>query len=274
MKGRFFSAATLAMARLVAEFVPPTSMSRLFWSNHSLARAEATSALFWWSATSSSIFLPLISPPASAIAMRMASAPPGPSTSEYTPDMSVMKPMRMTSSLMPCAAPRPENASRPVPRTALVVALRRSVRARMMAFLLGSNAQKSVEFRLSGLELGGSDVVHGLAVLHDVKAVCQRGSEVKVLLDHDDGVALGFQGENHARQRLDDDGRQAFRNLVEQEQVRARAKDAGHGKHLLFASRQPGSLGTTALEQVGEHLVNFVETHAAGVAVADCGRQQ
>jgi hypothetical protein len=50
MKGFFFSAATLAMARLVPELVPPISMSRPWVSNHSRALAAATSALFWWSA--------------------------------------------------------------------------------------------------------------------------------------------------------------------------------------------------------------------------------
>ena len=90
MKGFFFSAATAAIARLVAELVPPMITSTFCWSNHSRARAEATSALFWWSADSTSIFLPLTLPPKSSIAMRIASRPALPSMSEYTPDMSAV----------------------------------------------------------------------------------------------------------------------------------------------------------------------------------------
>ncbi|KAG0922357.1 hypothetical protein G6F62_015084 [Rhizopus arrhizus] len=117
MKGFFLAAATPAMARLVDEFVPAIMTSTFCSSNHSRTRADATSALFWWSAETTSIFLPLIEPPASSIAMRIASRPALPSMSEYTPDMSVMKPMRMTSSEIPCAwavapaNPRPAMAS-------------------------------------------------------------------------------------------------------------------------------------------------------------------
>ena len=105
------------MARLVDELVPAMMTSTFCSSNHSRTRAEATSALFWWSAETTSIFLPLIEPPASSIAMRTASRPPLPSMSEYTPDMSVMKPTRMTSSEMPCAwavAPQIPGRQRPV----------------------------------------------------------------------------------------------------------------------------------------------------------------
>ena len=43
------------------------------------------SGLFWWSAVSSVIFLPSTVPPKSAIAILMASTPPAPMTSAYTP---------------------------------------------------------------------------------------------------------------------------------------------------------------------------------------------
>jgi hypothetical protein len=85
------------MARLAPELVPPISMSTPCWSNHSRALEAAMSALFWWSAEMNSIFLPLMLPPASAIAILMASAPPAPSMSVYRPDMSVMKPILTVS---------------------------------------------------------------------------------------------------------------------------------------------------------------------------------
>ena len=81
MKGFFFSAATFAMARFVPELVPPISMSRPWVSNHSRALVAATSGLFWWSAETSSTFLPLMAPPMSWIAILMASMPPWPSMS-------------------------------------------------------------------------------------------------------------------------------------------------------------------------------------------------
>src|SRR5690606_28114038 len=120
-----------------------------------------------------------------------------------TPDISVMKPMRMTSSLMPWAETLP--ASMPVARIALLRTVVRRLRARMIGFpFKGLHAQKRVEFGFSGFELGGCDVMHGTAVLHDIKPVCQRGGKVKVLLDHDDGVALCFQHQHHSGERLHD----------------------------------------------------------------------
>ena len=115
--GFFFSAATFAIARLVPEFVPAMMRSRPWVSIHSRSLLAATSALFWWSATSSSTFLPLIAPPRSAMAIRMASAPFGPSMSEYSPDMSVMKPMRMTSPEIWAEAP-PDTTTPAVARAA------------------------------------------------------------------------------------------------------------------------------------------------------------
>src|SRR3989344_3380605 len=59
MYTRFFSAATLADARAVPELVPPNSMVRPWVSIHSRALEAAMSALFWWSAVSSSMGMPI-----------------------------------------------------------------------------------------------------------------------------------------------------------------------------------------------------------------------
>ena len=82
------------------------------WSIHSRIFDDAMSALFWWSAKTSSIFLPGNSFCMSAIAMRIASTPPCPSMSEYSEDMSVTKPITILSpdSFCACALPTP-NAS-------------------------------------------------------------------------------------------------------------------------------------------------------------------
>ncbi|MCY1374035.1 hypothetical protein D9M69_613470 [compost metagenome] len=106
--GVFFSSATFAIASAAAEFAPAISMFTPFWSSHSRAREEAMSARFWWSATRTSTFLPATTPPRSATAILIASAPPGPSASADSPDMSVMKPMRVTPSSA-CAGPAMPN---------------------------------------------------------------------------------------------------------------------------------------------------------------------
>src|SRR5690625_6793730 len=80
----FLSLATDDMARLAAELVPPISTSSFSESNHSRARAEAMSALFWWCAVCSSIFLPLVSPHKSSMAKFMAYTQFLPSSSYYT----------------------------------------------------------------------------------------------------------------------------------------------------------------------------------------------
>ena len=67
-------------------------------SNHWRATFEAMSALFWWSATSTSIGAPSTRPPKSSAAIRTASTAPGPEMSENTPDMSVSTPIRTTPS--------------------------------------------------------------------------------------------------------------------------------------------------------------------------------
>jgi Na+-driven multidrug efflux pump len=63
------------------ELVPPTNMARPSLSIHSRALALATSALFWWSALSTSMLRPSTLPPKSCTAIRTISAPAGPSMS-------------------------------------------------------------------------------------------------------------------------------------------------------------------------------------------------
>jgi len=102
MYTRFFSDATLAVARAVPELVPPKIIVRPWVSIHSRALEAAMSALFWWSALISSMGMPSTLPPKSSMAIWMASAPFLPSTSAYRLDMSVMKPILTLSCA--CAA--------------------------------------------------------------------------------------------------------------------------------------------------------------------------
>src|SRR6187402_1270220 len=168
-KGFFFSSATLAMARLVPELVPPISTSRPCVSNHSRALAAATSALFWWSATSTSTFLPATAPPRSATAILIISAPAGPSMSAYRPDRSVMKPMRITSPETWAWAGAPAAA-----------ATREQAVARVLSFIgvsLGewtSDAQVFMKLGQAVGKLGLGEFLQDAAVLHHEEAVGQR----------------------------------------------------------------------------------------------------
>src|SRR5471030_1437329 len=261
MKTRFLSAATLAIARLVPELVPPISMSTPCWSNHSRALEAATSALFWWSAEMNSTRLPGTTTPASAIAILTASAPPCPSMSEQTPDISVIRPILMTSpEIWACAAQVQPSAH----KTAAVAFsfmlspwwIRVKNRSRKL------HAEQLGQYRHLGAQLGCSKRLDDPTVLHHIKPVRQRRRETEILLDHDNGVALCLQRQNHARQALHDDRRQALGDFVEQQQPRAGAQYPRHRQHLLLAARQPGALAVLALFEIGKHRVNVRHRHA------------
>ena len=100
-------------------------------------------------------------------------------------------------------------------------------------------------------------------MLHHVKAVGQARGEAEILLDHHDREAALAQADDGARQGVHDDRRQAFGDLVEQQQLGARAQDARHGQHLLLAARQAHARAGAAFAQVGEQAVDLVERHAA-----------
>ena len=96
-------------------------------------------------------------------------------------------------------------------------------------------------------------------MLDDVVAVGHCCSEAEVLLHEQDGEALLAQAANGIADLLHDDGRQAFGRLVEQQQLGARAQDAGDRQHLLLAPRQLGALAGRALLEVGKQLVDLFD---------------
>ncbi len=78
------------------------------------AMVEPTSGLFWWSAPSTSTFMPFLAAPKSSTAIFAAITEPGPAMSAYSPDMSFMTPILMTpSEICACAAapPKPQAAA-------------------------------------------------------------------------------------------------------------------------------------------------------------------
>ena len=89
----------------------------------------------------------------------------------------------------------------------------------------------------------GAEALHDLAMLHHVELVRERRGETEILLDHDDGEALLAQHPHGAGERLHDHRREAFGDLVEQQQARAGSQDARDREHLLLAARQPRARG-------------------------------
>src|SRR5512147_1276220 len=72
--------------------------STLSTSYHWLAMLEPTSGLFWWSAPTTSTFMPFFAAPKSSTAIFAATTEPGPAMSVYRPDMSLMTPILMMPS--------------------------------------------------------------------------------------------------------------------------------------------------------------------------------
>ena len=66
-----------------------------------------------------------------------------------------------------------------------------------------------------GLQLGIRETVDDLAVLDDVKAVGDGGSEPEILFDQKDGKALRLEPRDGVADLLDDDGRQPFGRLIQ-----------------------------------------------------------
>src|SRR5260221_5383498 len=82
------SRARLLTAMATAVLLMSTIRSTPSRSNQVRAWVAPTSALFWWSAQTTSIFLPSTWPPKSATAIFAASTEPRPAVSAYRPDRS------------------------------------------------------------------------------------------------------------------------------------------------------------------------------------------
>src|SRR5712691_8766921 len=128
-----------------------------------------------------------------------------------------------------------------------------------------------VELAHARLERLVGNHVHHPTMLHDAVPVRHRGREAEVLLDEEDGEALGAQATDGRPDLLHDDGGQTLRGLVEEEQARARAQDATDGEHLLLA---PGELGALAPEPLLEIREETEDTVEGKPAWADLRGQQ
>src|SRR5881296_853062 len=94
---------------------------------------------------------------------------------------------------------------------------------------------------------------HDAPDLEQVRAVRHVERRVRVLLDDEDGEALLLVEPAHELEELlDDDGREAERGLVEEEEPRPRQARARDREHLLLAAREGPGLLVAPLAQPGE----------------------
>ena len=114
-------------------------------------------------------------------------------------------------------------------------------------------------------QLGVGEGVDDPPVLHDEEAVGKRRGEAEVLFDEQNGEALALDLGDGAPDLLDDDRSEAFGGLVEHQEARAGAQDAGDGQHLLLAARQLAAAAREPLAQVGEERIDPLDAHPPGL---------
>ena len=108
-----------------------------------------------------------------------------------------------------------------------------------------------------GQHRGVVAAVHHCASVEHHRALGDGQDQPWVLLDDDDVQAFFFRhARNGAQQLFHDDGRQAFKGLVEQQQLGVQHQGAGHGQHLLFAAGQLVAKIAFAFGQTREQLVS------------------
>src|SRR5712691_6499922 len=179
--------------------------------------------------------------------------------------MSLRTPILVTSSAVwAYAVPQAS-----VPATAAMLKRRFIVSAPCLVLTL--YAEIFVERFELGVQLGVRELVHDLSVLHDVIAIRDGRGEVKILLDQQNGEALRLERPDGLADLLDDDRRQALGRLVEQQQPRAGAQDAGDRQHLLLAAGELGALAAQALLEIGEQPEDRLDGEPARL---DLRRQQ
>ena len=74
------------------------------------------------------------------------------------------------------------------------------------------------------IEGGVGDHVHHAPTLHHVVSVGHGGREAEVLLHEEDGESLRLEAPDGRPDLLDDDGSEAFRGLVEEQEAGPRAQ--------------------------------------------------
>src|SRR5512146_1484430 len=182
--------------------------------------------------------------PESSTAIRAASTEPAPARSVYRLDMSESTPILITlPEICACAPPAKHAApSAAASNPCRIAFMLPPCKWTMRLSPESSHAEVFVQLRHSRLDLGVGNHVDHAASLHDVVAVGDRRSEAEVLLDQQDGEALGLQAHDGAADLLHDYRGESLGGLVEHEQARPGAQDAADGEHLLLSAGELGPL--------------------------------
>src|SRR5918997_5561435 len=119
------------------------------------------------------------------------------------------------------------------------------------------------DLRVLAQLLGGGGVDDG-AGLQDVAAGGDLEGDVRVLLDEEDGGALGVDLLDDVEDALDEDGSQAHRGLVEEQELGAAHQGAPDGEHLLLPPAHRSGLLLDALLQAARELGQAVPVPGGG----------
>src|SRR5262249_36064636 len=114
--------------------------------------------------------------------------------------------------------------------------------------------QVLVADRLVLAELAGGAVIADLPLLEHVHAIGQIEGEPDVLLGEEDREPVGLELPVLLLQVLDDEWREPFRRLVEEQQLRIAHQRARDRQHLLLAARQEPALTILELAKLGEEV--------------------
>src|ERR1700730_8270705 len=102
-----------------------------------------------------------------------------------------------------------------------------------------------------------------LSLLDDVSPVGQPRRELEILLREENGQALPLQRGDLLAERLDDDGREPFGRLVEQQDTRNAQERARHREHLLLAARKAAPAAPRHLAELGKILEDTPDAPSA-----------
>src|SRR6185312_7592240 len=116
------------------------------------------------------------------------------------------------------------------------------------------------------LQLGIGELVDDTSMFHDVVAIRHGRGEAEILFDEQDSETLLLQRADGLADLLDDDRRQALGRLVQKQEPRAGAQNAGNRQHLLLPAREFRALARAeTLLQVREQREYLVERETAGL---------
>src|SRR3984957_551313 len=130
--------------------------------------------------------------------------------------------------------------------------------------LLISNAEIVVQLLHIVRQLRVREVVYDTPMFHHVIAVGNGRCEAEILLDQQNGKALGLERADGVADLLNNDRGEAFGRLVEQQEPRAGAQDAADRQHLLLAAGQFRALASQPFAHVGKQRKDALEIKAAG----------